>query len=74
MFCIFWQIFLLAKLSKIFQQELVDISSIGSTIKLKIAIIRMCFVMDSCNLIQDTFNSSRGFPILSQFGPPSGYV
>jgi hypothetical protein len=65
---------MLAKLSKIFQQKLVDISTIGSIVKSEIATIRMCFVMDSCDLNQDTFNSSSGFPILPQFGPPSGYL
>ena len=34
----------------------------------------MCFVMHSCDLNQDTFNSSSGFPILPQFGPPCGYL
>ena len=34
----------------------------------------MCFVMDSCDLNQDTFNFSSGFPILPQFGPPCGYL
>ena len=67
-------LYMLAKLSKIFQQKLVDISSIGSIVKSEIATIRMCFVMDSCDLNQDIFNSSSGFPILSQFGPPCGYL
>ena len=30
--------------------------------------------MDSCDLNQDTFNYSSGFPILPQFGPPCGYL
>jgi hypothetical protein len=34
----------------------------------------MCFVMDSCDLNQDIFNSSSGFLILPQFGPPYGYL
>ena len=34
----------------------------------------MYFVMDSCDLKQDTFNSSNGFSILPQFGPPYGYL
>jgi hypothetical protein len=46
---------MLLKLSKIFQQKLVDISSIGSIVKSESATIRMCFVMNSCDLNQDTF-------------------
>jgi hypothetical protein len=30
--------------------------------------------MDTCDINQDTFNSSSGFPILLQFGPPCGYL
>ena len=46
----------------------------GSIVKSEITIIRMCFVMDSCDLNQDTFSSSNIFHILSQFGPPSRYL
>ena len=30
--------------------------------------------MDSCDLNQDIFNSSSGFPIIPQFGPSCGYL
>ena len=55
-------------------KTLVDISFIGSIVKSKNATIRMCFVMHSCDLNQNNFNSSCGFPILPQFGPPCGYL
>ena len=30
--------------------------------------------MDSCDLNQDTFNPSMGFHVISEFGPPGGYL
>jgi Domain of unknown function (DUF4371)/hAT family C-terminal dimerisation region len=65
---------MLAKLSKNFQNKLVDISCIGSIVKTEIATIRMCFLIDTCDLNQDTFNPSTGFHIIPEFGPPSGYL
>ena len=65
---------MLSKLSKIFQSKLVDISSIGSIIKTKIASIRMRFLVDSCDVNQDTFNPSTGFHVIPEFGPPGGYL
>ena len=62
---------MLSKLSKIFQSKVVDISSIGSIVKTKIASIRMCFLVDSCDLNQDTFHPSTGFHVISEFGPPN---
>ena len=47
---------ILGKLSKIFQCKLVDISCLGSILKSKIAIIRICFLIDVCDLNQETFN------------------
>jgi hypothetical protein len=34
----------------------------------------MCFVINSCDFNQYTFNSPSGFPILPQFGPLCGYL
>ena len=65
---------MLSKLSKIFQSKVVDISSIGSIVKTKIASIRMCFLVDSCNLNQDAFNPSMGFHVIPEFGSPGGYL
>jgi hypothetical protein len=65
---------MLAKLSKIFQSKLVDVSCVGSIVKTEIASIRMCFLIDSCDLNQDTFNPDIGFHIIPEFGPPSGYL
>jgi len=65
---------MLAKLSKIFQNKLVDISSIGSIAKTEIVTIRMCFLIDSCDLNQDTFNPTIVFHIIPEFSPPSGYL
>jgi hypothetical protein len=65
---------ILSTLSKIFQSKLVDISSIGSIMKIEMASIKMCFLVDSCDLNQDSFNSSTGFHIIPEFGPPSGYL
>ena len=64
---------MLSKLSKIFQNKLVDISSIGSIVKTKIASIRMYFLIDSCDLNQDTFNPSTYFHVILEFGPVGGY-
>ena len=65
---------MLSKLSKIFQSKVVDISSIGSIIKTKITFIRMCFLVDSCDLNQDTFNPGTDFHVIPEFGPPGGYL
>jgi hypothetical protein len=65
---------MLSTLSKIFQSKLVDISCIGSIVKTEMASIRMCFLVDSCDLNQDTFNPSTGFHIIPEFGTPSGYL
>jgi hypothetical protein len=65
---------MLSILSKIFQSKLVDISSIGSIVKTEMASIRMCFLVDSCDLNQDTFNPCTGFHIIPEFGPPGGYL
>jgi hypothetical protein len=54
-------LFMLAKLSKIFQFKFVDVSSIGQIVKTEIASIRMCFLLDNCDLNQDTFNESSGY-------------
>jgi hypothetical protein len=62
---------MLSTLSKIFQSKLVDISSI---VKTEMASIRMCFLVDSCDLNQDTFNPCTRFQIIPEFGPPSGYL
>ena len=65
---------MLSKLSKIFQRKVVDISSIGSIVKREIASIRMCFLVDSCDLNQDTFNPSTNFHVILEFGPLDGYL
>ena len=65
---------MLSKLSKIFQSKVVDISSIGSIVKTKIASIRMCFLVDSYDLNQDTFNPSTDFHEIPEFGPLGGYL
>jgi hypothetical protein len=65
---------MLSTLSKIFQRKLVDISSIGSIVKTEMVTIRMCFLVDSCDLNQDTFNPSTGFHIIPEFGSPGGYL
>jgi len=48
-------LYMLFKLSKIFQSKFVDISSIGSIVKTKIISIRLYFLVDSCDLNQATF-------------------
>jgi len=65
---------MLSKLSRIFQSKLVDISTIGSIVKIEIVSIRMYFLLDSCNLNKDTFNPSIGFHIFPEFGPPGSYL
>jgi len=65
---------MLSKLSKIFQSKLVDISIISSIVKTEIANVRMCFLLNSYYLNQNTFNSSIGFHTFSEFGPPGGYL
>ena len=65
---------MLSTLSKIFQSKLVDISSLGSIVKIEMASIRMCFFVDSCDLNQDTFNPSTSFQIILEYGPPDGYL
>jgi hypothetical protein len=55
---------MLGKLSKIFQCKLVDISCLGSIMKSEIATIRMCFLVDACDLNQEYFNPSLGFHVL----------
>ena len=34
----------------------------------------MCFLVDSYNLNQDTFNPSTGFHVIPKFGPQGGYL
>jgi hypothetical protein len=51
-----------------------SIPSIESIVKTKMASIRMCFLVDSCGLNQDTFNPSTSFHIIPEFGPPGGYL
>lgn len=53
---------------------MIYLDTIESIVKSEIATIRMYFVIDSCDLNQDTFNSSSGYLLLPQFGPPSGYL
>ena len=61
-------------LSKIFQCKLVDISCLGSIVKSEIATIRMCFLVDVCDLNQETFNLSLGFHVIPEFGPLGGFL
>jgi hypothetical protein len=65
---------MLGKLSKIFQCKLVDISCLGSIVKSEIATIRMCFLVDACDLNHDTFNPSLRFHVILEFGPPGGFL
>ena len=62
------------KLSKIFQCKLVDISCLGSIVKSEIAAIRMCFLVEACDLNQETFNPSLGFYVIPEFGPLCGFL
>ena len=43
-------------------------SGIGSIIKIKVAKLKMLYVIESANLNIDTFNKSTGFHILFDFG------
>jgi hypothetical protein len=54
-FSIFWaDLFkMLSILSKDFQSKLVDIFTIGAIVKTEIVSIRMCFLVDSCDLNQN---------------------
>jgi hypothetical protein len=43
-------------------------------VKIEMVSIRMCFLVDSCDLNQDTFNPSTGFHIIPKFGPRGRYL
>ena len=69
---------MLGKLSKIFKCMLRDISCLWSNaygiVKNEIATIRMHFLLDVCDLNQDTLNPSLGFHVIPEFGPRCGFL
>lgn len=64
----------LAMLSKVFQLKFVDVITIGSIVRTKVAQIRLLFIIDTCDLNADVFNESTGFHVLPDYGPDDGYL
>ena len=64
----------LSILSKVFQYKYVDVTTIGSLIRIQIESIRMLYVVDSTDLNQDTFNANVDYHVIPQYGPPGGYL
>ena len=64
----------LAMLSKLFQLKFVDVKTIGSIVRSKIAQSRMLFVFKSTDLNAATFNEEIGYYILPEYGLHGDYL
>ena len=51
-----------------------DVTTIGSLIKIQIESIRMLYVVDSTNMNQDTFTANIGYHVILQYGHRGGYL
>ena len=65
---------LLAMLSKVLQLKFVDVTTVGSIVSIKVAQIRMIFIVDFCDLNVDVFNESTGYYVLLDYGHHGGYL
>ena len=61
-------------LSKLFQLKFVDVTTVGSIVRIEMVQICMMFIVDSCDLNADVFNESISYHILSNYGPHGGYL
>ena len=61
-------------LSRALQLKFVDVSIVGSIVRVEVARIRMMFIVDVCDLNVDVFNDSIGYRVLSSYGPHGGYL
>ena len=61
-------------LSKNFQYKYVNVTTIGSLIKIQVESIYMMYVVDSTDLNQDIFNANVGYHVILQYRPPDGYL
>ena len=64
----------MALLLNIFQNKFVDVTTIGSIVKTKIAQIRMLFIVEQTDLNAATFNENIGYHIISEYGPFGGHL
>jgi hypothetical protein len=65
---------MLAKLSKVFQFKFIVVSSVGQIVKIEIVSICICFLLDNCDLNQETFNEFSGCHIMLEFGSLIDYL
>jgi hypothetical protein len=61
-------------LSKVFQLKFVDVTTVGSIVRIEVAQIRMMFIINSCDLNADVFNDSIGYHVLPDYGSHGGYL
>jgi hypothetical protein len=65
---------MLSLLSKVFQYKCVNVTSIGSIVKIEIIQIKMLFVEERIDLNACTFNEDSGYHVLPDFGLEGGYL
>jgi len=61
-------------LSHLFQNKVVDITTIGSMVKIDIAQICILFIEENTDLNCEIFNEQTGYHILPEFGPQGRYL
>ena len=64
----------MALLLKVFQSKFVDVTTIGSIVRTKIAQIRMFFIVKPTDLNATTYNEDIGYDIILDYGPLGAYL
>ena len=64
----------LALLLNIFQNKFVDVTTIGSIIRIQIAQIRMLFIVEQTDLNASTFNENIGYHVIPEYGLLGGHL
>lgn len=62
----------LSRLSRLFQSNVLDITTISSVVKTDIVQIHMFFIKETADLNSETFNEQTGYHILLKFGHQGG--
>lgn len=63
----------LAIISNVFQLKYVDVTTMGSIVRIEIAQICMMLIVKFCDLNVDVLNESTSYHILHDYGPHGGY-
>jgi len=64
----------LALLSKVFQNKFVDVTTVGSIVRTKIAQIRMLFIVEPIDLNAFTFNEDSSYHVILKYGLGRGHL